>query len=76
MDAGAEGLGGLVDLVSRVHRLDSDEVELAGVVGSELSEHVLGIGRPRDRGKPQDARGADIIVLLDPAPLLSMTRHR
>jgi purine-binding chemotaxis protein CheW len=76
VDSGEEVLGVLVDLVSQVHRLESDEVELAGVVGSDLSEHVLGIGRPRDRGKPQDARGADILVLLDPAPLLSMTRHR
>jgi purine-binding chemotaxis protein CheW len=64
-----EIMGLLVDEVFQVYRLQEDEVELAAVVASDLSEYVLGIGRPgtSERG---DIGGQDIIVLLDPDPLL------
>ncbi len=45
-DAG-EIVGLLVDGVDQVIRLTEDEIELAStVLGGEVSEHVLGIGRP------------------------------
>ena len=51
-----EGVGLYVDEVKRVVRLARDQIEVASVVGSDLSEHVLGIGRPTPD---------DIYVLLD-----------
>ena len=50
-----EIVGLLVDAVDQVIRLTDDEIELAALVlGGEVSEHVLGIGRPP---------GAEIILL-------------
>jgi len=50
-----EIVGLLVDAVDQVIRLTDDEIELAAMVlGGEVSEHVLGIGRPP---------GAEIILL-------------
>jgi chemotaxis signal transduction protein len=50
-----EIVGLLVDAVDQVIRLTDDEIELAAMVlGGEVSEHVLGIGRPL---------GAEIILL-------------
>ncbi len=67
LDAGEEVIGVLVDSVSQVYRLDGDEIELSEELGGELSEHVVGIGRPRAE------RDIDtILILLDPAPLLRM----
>lgn len=68
-----EVIGLLVDRVLQVYRLDEDEVELAAVVGGDMSEHVMGVGRPRAfRKDGEDAAGGDedILVLLDPGPLL------
>ncbi len=69
-----EVIGLLVDRVLQVYRLDEDEVELAAVVGGDMSEHVMGVGRPRSTKKDEDEDGArgdeDILVLLDPGPLL------
>jgi len=69
-----EVIGLLVDRVLQVYRLDEDEVELAAVVGGDMSEHVMGVGRPRRsiRGseEEQDEGNEEILVLLDPGPLL------
>jgi purine-binding chemotaxis protein CheW len=68
VDGGEEVIGLLVDEVHQVYRLHDDEVELAAVVASDLSEYVLGIGRPsadREQGSKDD-----ILILLDPGPLL------
>ena len=84
VDAGDEIIGLLVDRVLQVYRLDEDEVELAAVVGGDVSEHVLGVGRPRRirRATEADSIGnrfkreeedEDILVLLDPGPLLRRT---
>ncbi|MCC6878062.1 MAG: purine-binding chemotaxis protein CheW [Sandaracinaceae bacterium] len=69
VDGGDEVIGLLVDEVHQVYRLHEDEVELAAVVASDLSEYVLGIGRPAaERDESRD--GDDILILLDPTPLL------
>tara|TARA_B100001750_G_scaffold229282_1_gene224513 strand:- start:1996 stop:2559 length:564 start_codon:yes stop_codon:yes gene_type:complete len=79
VDAGQEVVGLLVDRVLQVYRLEEDEVELAAVVGGDVSEHVMGVGRPRRvrRGSDEvEVRGEeddDILVLLDPGPLLRRT---
>lgn len=73
VDSGDEIIGLLVDEVLQVYRLADDEIEFAGVVGSDLSEHVLGIGRPRARGAREREGVEDpneILILLDPGPLL------
>jgi purine-binding chemotaxis protein CheW len=46
VDKGEEVLGLLVDSVLQVYRLREDEVELALVMGRDLAEYVMGIGRP------------------------------
>ena len=74
VDAGDEVVGLLVDRVLQVYRLEEAEVEMAAVVGGDVSEHVMGVGRPRSvrRGTQEEAVGEDedIMVLLDPGPLL------
>ena len=57
-----ESMGLYVDEVRRVIRLARDQIEVASVVGSDLSEHVLGIGRPTSD---------DIFVLLDLSTLVA-----
>ena len=74
VDSGTEVMGLLVDRVLQVYRLAPDEVELSGVVGGDISEFVFGIGRPRTT-RARDNRNAldadtDILILLDPTPLL------
>ncbi|MGE0784502.1 MAG: chemotaxis protein CheW [Sandaracinaceae bacterium] len=69
VDAGDEVQGLLVDEVFQVYRLQEDEVELAAVVAGDLSEYVLGIGRP-GTGAGQRADPEELLVLLDPEPLL------
>lgn len=69
IDNRTEVVGVLVDRVQQVHHLVPEDVEDAGVVSSDVSDFVLGVGRPRD------ARGAranddDIIILLDPTSIL------
>lgn len=78
VDDGEEVLGLLVDRVLQVYRLSEDEVELASAVGGEMSEHVLGVGRPKGNravGRTRVEARADlltdeILILLDPGPLL------
>jgi purine-binding chemotaxis protein CheW len=54
-DAG-EVIGLFVDEVRQVIRLASAEIEItANVLGADLSDHVLGVGRP----------GGDFVILLD-----------
>lgn len=74
-----EVMGIVVDAVLHVVRLRDDEIEPAGIVASDLPEHVLGLGRPRRKDAVrgvmgQEARGeasdAEVLVLLDPLPLL------
>jgi purine-binding chemotaxis protein CheW len=68
--AGAdEVVGLLVDEVFQVYRLHEDEIELAAIVASDLSEYVLGIGRP-GTGANSEQGEEEILVLLDPDPLL------
>lgn len=67
VDGGGEIMGLLVDRVFQVYRLQEDELELAAVVAGDLSEYVYGIGRPRER---ETATENDIMILLDPEPLL------
>lgn len=69
VDTGEEVMGVLIDRVMHVIRLKESEVEPAAVVGSELSEHVFGIGRPKARAK-SETDADDILILLDPIPLL------
>ena len=69
VDSGDEVVGLLVDEVFQVYRLGEDEVELAAVVAGDLSEYVYGIGRP-GTSEESDENEEDILVLLDPEPLL------
>lgn len=73
VDKGDEIMGLLVDRVLQVYRLASDEIELSGVVAGDMSEFVFGIGRPRNnrtRDSRGDASDSDMLILLEPAPLL------
>ena len=80
VEDGDEVIGLLVDRVLQVFRLDEDEVELAAVVGGDVSEHVLGVGRPRAGRRASGTSSLtaadaarldmDILVLLSPGPLL------
>lgn len=84
VDGGEETIGVRVDAVHNVIRLRESEVESAAVVGAELPEHVLGIGRPyRERvGSSPEARvakgsfekdaDAEVVILLDPVTLLRL----
>ncbi len=67
--AGAEGgevVGLLVDEVRQVVRLAETEIELAtSVLGGEVSEHVLGIGRPEE----------GVVILLDLVSIVTKTRE-
>ncbi|MEO0325035.1 MAG: chemotaxis protein CheW [Myxococcota bacterium] len=79
VDDGVEVLGLLVDQVLQVHRLQDDEIELAAAFAGNVSEHVLGIGRPRaSRSVSREGRESvdpnDILILLDPAHLLRRER--
>jgi purine-binding chemotaxis protein CheW len=84
VDGGDETIGVRVDAVHNVIRLRESEVEAAGVVGAELPEHVLGIGRPyRERldstpearvakGSFEKDADAEVVILLDPVSLLRL----
>lgn len=69
VDSGDEIIGMLVDEVHQVYRLHDDEMEMAAVVAGDLSEYVFGIGRPGG-GAGEEADADDILILLDPEPLL------
>lgn len=65
--ADREMFGVLVDEVRQVIRLAESQVELAtGVLGGEVSEHVLGIGRPTSD---------TIVVLLDLAMIVGKLKE-
>jgi purine-binding chemotaxis protein CheW len=74
VDDGRETLGLLVDRVLSVHRLRQDEIELASSMGGDTADYVQGIGRPRasrgGRGQTAQANGEEMLILLDPHPLL------
>lgn len=74
VEGNEEIVGLLVDRVLGVFRLGNDEVELAQQVAGNLSDHVVGMGRPRgSRGKPKkgdETRTVDLLILLDPTALL------
>jgi len=71
VDSGVEVMGLLVDRVLQVFRLVEEEVEAASVVGGDLSEHVLGIGRPTAAARDRSSSGVpDMLILLDPGTLL------
>ncbi len=87
VDGGDETLGVRVDAVLNVVRLRESEVEPAAVVGTELPEHVMGIGRPfRERAEEKSAAArvakgsferdadAEVVILLDPTILLRLRR--
>ena len=66
---GDEVVGVLVDRVLQVFRLESDEVELTSGPSGESSDHIIGIGRPRERTRGRDG-SADFLVLIDPEALI------
>jgi purine-binding chemotaxis protein CheW len=69
-----ETLGILVDEVTQVYRLSAGEIEAAtSVLGGELSNHVVGIGRPRIRGLRGEVMQVsdEVLILLDLAALLA-----
>ena len=76
VDNGEEVLGLLVDVVLHVYRLRDEEIEIAAVVGGDTADYVLGIGRPRSArilGRRMEVEievDHDILILLDPGPLL------
>lgn len=63
-----EVVGVLVDRVLQVFRLEADEVELTSGTSGEISDHIIGIGRPRERARSRDL--ADFLVLIDPEALI------
>jgi purine-binding chemotaxis protein CheW len=71
IEAKDEIMGARVDAVHHVERLREDEIEPAGVVGGELPDHIIGLGRPRRARGEADDSATTVIVLLDPATLLS-----
>lgn len=78
VDAGREVMGLLVDHVLQVFRLREEEIEYSPSAGAEATDYVMGIGRPRGGrgvGRARDItaplhRDDDILILLDPVPLL------
>lgn len=79
VDDGDEIVGLLVDRVLQVYRLSDEEIELATVVSGDMSEYVVGIGRPnknrhsrseRSAGGGTALSAADILILLDHKELL------
>ena len=71
-----EIMGARVDAVHHVERLREDEIEPPTVAGTDLPDHILGIGRPRRvRSGTESDSASTVIVLFDPHALLSMTRN-
>lgn len=64
VDRSDEVIGVLVDLVHQVYRLEPEEIELSSVMGSDVSDHFIGIGRPGGEG------AETLLILLDPIALL------
>ena len=78
VDGGHEVIGLLVDRVLQVYRLTAEEVEMAAVVGGDTADYVMGVGRPKGGGRSlgrvrteeDETVKDDILILLDPVPLL------
>jgi purine-binding chemotaxis protein CheW len=71
VDKGDEIMGLLVDRVLQVYRLSPAEIEPSAVVAGDMSEFVFGVGRPHaQRGRGDGVDDADLLILLEPAPLL------
>jgi purine-binding chemotaxis protein CheW len=79
VDDGDEIIGLLVDRVLQVYRLSDEEIELASVVSGDMSEYVIGIGRPHKLRHVRSERtgpggsavsAADILILLDHVELM------
>ena len=75
IDQGDEIVGVLVDRVLQVYRLDADELELATRVSGEMSEYVVGIGRPREKPRGRDGE-SPFLVLIDPTVLIRRSHGR
>ena len=71
VDAGEELIGVAVDRVIQVYRLEPSQIEYASVMGTELSDYVLGIGRVASPGTP---RPGEMLILIDPVALLGRFR--
>jgi purine-binding chemotaxis protein CheW len=71
IDGGGEVVGLLVDNVLQVYRLQTGEIELAAVLGSEAPPYLAGIGRPAKTA----ANSLDFLLLLDPVALLRSEAH-
>ena len=70
VDGGVEIIGLLVDRVDQVYRLAQEEIEYAATVAGDLSEYVMGIGRPLELASGEENPEHEILILLDPEPLL------
>ena len=78
VENGEEIVGLLVDQVLQVFRLRDDEVEIAAVMGGDVAEYVLGIGRPEGLRRPVlepyepdlSKEGENLLILLDSQTLL------
>ena len=70
VDSGEEVLGLLVDRVLQVHRLLHEEIEPAVQISGELAEHVRAVGRPSSGRRGSELDEGEILILLDPGPLL------
>lgn len=70
VDNGEEVLGLLVDRVLQVHRLLGEEIEPAVQISGELAEHVRAVGRPAEARRGSELDEGEILILLDPQPLL------
>ena len=62
-----ELMGMMVDRVLQVYRFAADEMELATAVGGDVSDYVLGVGRPGEKYLMGDLSEHDIVVLIDPS---------
>jgi len=67
VDAGEELIGVAVDQVIQVYRLEASQIEYASVMGTELSDYVLGIGRIASPAMPHPEQ---MLILIDPVALL------
>lgn len=65
VDNSEELIGVAVDEVIQVYRLRREQIEYASVMGADLSDYVLGIGRVK-----KASAGETMLVLVDPVALL------
>ena len=65
---GEEIVGVAVQRVVQVHRLLSEDIEYTSDIGGDLSEFIVGVARPV--GVEESEGEEDVLILLDPLPLL------